>query len=67
MQVAEFSNVCLEQGKGLFGQAGKDDAIDVALLDAFSGGQVDVLCEFLIVEVHQGDANTIAERERGLC
>lgn len=66
LEVAEFSNVGLEEGDGLFGQAGEDDALDVALLDAFCRCRADIFGEFLIVEVHQGDADTIAEREGSL-
>lgn len=65
LEVVVFEDVVLEEGHGLFREAGEWEAFDVAVVDAFGGESRDVGCEVRVREVHKGDADAVVEGEAG--
>ena len=67
LKVGKFKDVGLDEGDAFLAESGEDDAFNVAMRDAFCGGRMDVLREFVVVKIHEGDADSVAERERHFC
>lgn len=66
LHVGEFHGVGLPEGNGLFREASEDYAFDGAMLNAVRGHGGDVFGQFLVVEIHERNANSVTEGQRRL-
>lgn len=61
LKVGEFHDVFLEKLDSFLCEPRKHNAFDVTLFNTFRRGFLDVLREFLIVEIHESDTNPLFE------
>ncbi len=61
LKIGEFHDVVLEELDSFLCEPREDDAFNVALFDTFCCGFLDVLREFLIVEIHESNSNPLFE------
>lgn len=61
LDVVGFVDVVLEEVHGLFGQTGQDDPFEVTVSYGSGRCSVQILCECVVREMHQCDADSIAD------